>query len=52
MKLILLFAVVIFAYANAECPQFDGPFAFHFEHESDCTKFYKCNGGVPGKFNL
>lgn len=50
MKLIFIFVIVIFAYANAECPPVDGPFPVHFSHESDCTKFYKCDRGVAGNF--
>ncbi|XP_065562657.1 peritrophin-1-like [Artemia franciscana] len=32
---------------GSECPEVDGPYAFHLPHESDCTMFYKCDRGTP-----
>jgi len=30
---------------HPRCPAEEGEFPYHFEHESDCTKFYKCSFG-------
>ncbi|KAK9686834.1 Chitin binding Peritrophin-A domain [Popillia japonica] len=30
-----------------ECPEVDGEYVTLLPHESDCTKFYICNGGTP-----
>lgn len=49
MKFLIIFVVALVAYATAQnCPNPNGNFAVHLPH-ADCTKFYKCDKGVPGE---
>ncbi|XP_070505216.1 peritrophin-1-like [Chironomus tepperi] len=47
----LIFAVVLIAFVGLStsvptCPAPDGDFVALFPHETDCTKFWKCDRGV------
>lgn len=52
MKLAVFAAfLIVLAAVSAvpDCPVPDGDFVALFPHDTDCTKFYKCDRGVASK---
>ena len=42
----VLIAFVALSTSEPTCPDPDGEFVALFPHETDCTKFWKCDRGV------
>lgn len=52
MKFSLIFFITFLAFVKAQisCPADNTGDVVQFPHESDCTKFYKCDRGVAGEW--
>lgn len=51
----VIFASVFIAFValsagEPNCPETDGEFVSIFPHETDCTKFWKCDRGVACEY--
>lgn len=51
----VIFAAVLIAFialsaGEPNCPGPDGEFVALFPHETDCTKFWKCDRGVACEY--